>query len=82
MFLYHYKQYETNSTVNVDSLDLDWYDRTKRQIGTDHAWYKDTVSAYVFQTQYMKDSQHTTENGNLLLSFFYENWMKTVLVAN
>lgn len=81
-FTYHYKQYRSSSETPVDDLALDWYDRTKRQIGTDHAWYKTTAQAWLFQTQYMKDTQHMTENGNMLLSFFVEQWMKTTLMAN
>lgn len=44
-------------------------------------WFRDP-GGYVFQTRYLRDSIHTTERGNIMLSFFYETWMKTVLMAN
>ncbi len=82
-----YKEYvPTNGTTitesSISDSVLDWYDRTKREIGTDHSWYKSTSNGWMFQTQYMRDWQHMTKEGNLLMSFFYENWMKTVLMAN
>ena len=82
MFTYNYSQYVTNEQVAVETMNLDWYDRTKLEIGTANARYKSGVPGWVFQSKYLADTQHTTPEGNLVLSFFYENWMKTVLMAN
>jgi hypothetical protein len=85
MFGFHLVQYpatENDQVIPIENVDLSWYDRTKREIGTDNGRYIEKSKTYAFQTQYMNDGWHTSEIGNMMLSFFYENWMKTVLVAN
>ena len=85
MFPYHYVRYPTNdttiTTTTISDSELSWYDKTKKQIGTDFSWYKSDNGAWQFQTPYMRDTQHTSMGGNYYLSFYYEAWMKTALMA-
>ena len=58
MFTYNYNQYRTNSVATTEYIpdsELNWYDRTKRDMGTDFSWYKTTIGRWVFQTPYMRD---------------------------
>lgn len=85
MFPFHNVTYTTNGVditeTSIDPSVLSWYDRTKREIGTDYSWYKSMDGGWKFQTQYMRDGQHTSAQGNLYLSFYYEAWMKTALMC-
>ena len=74
--------YPAAQSTPVDSLELNWYDSMKRQMGTDHVRYDTNNGRYIFPTTYFYDSIHPSPQGHLLLSFFYEQWMKTVLMAN
>ena len=82
-FHYHYVLYPSPTQVDVRTLELDWYDSTKVDIGTEQTYY-DAYHAnpigWVFQTQYLDDTHHLTKKGAMLFSFACENWMKTVLV--
>jgi len=87
MFPFHHVRYMTNGTTitehAIDDSALDWYDKVKRDIGTYEPWYKPTDDGkWQIQTQYMTDGQHTSEAGNLYLSFYYEAWMKTALMCD
>lgn len=81
---YFYHSYTTNGTtitpLKIETSELNWYDRTKRLIGTENSTYSN--GRWIFQSQYITDTWHTSEKGNILLSFFYEQWMKTVLMCN
>ena len=85
-FTYHMTRYNINgTTVTPDGVDesvMSWYDKMSREMGSDHSWYKSADNAWIFQTRWMNDNQHTSPNGNMLLSFFYEEWMKTVLICD
>ena len=70
------------ATANLSDVDLSWYDRTKQEMGTLQAWQDQKSNTWWTNAQYIYDNVHTTEKGSLLLSYFYEQWMKTVLMAN
>ena len=74
---YHYVTFPVDAAPSIDDLNLSWYERTKREIGTDNSSI--VVGNYTFQCPFIVDTQHTTSNGNMYLSFYYEKWMKTVL---
>lgn len=76
---YHYVTFPTNAAPTIDELPLSWYERTKREIGTDNSSI--VLQNYTFQCPFMVDTQHTTVKGNLYLSFYYERWMKTILIS-
>ena len=80
--VYGYNQYNADQSTPVDSLELDWYDRMKRQMGTDYSRYDSRYSRYYFPTPYFNDAIHLSPRGHLFFSFYYEQWMKTVLMAN
>ena len=86
MFPYHLTRYPANGTTiteqGIEPSELSWYDRVKREIGTDQSQFRKVENAWVFQTKWMKDTQHTSPKGNMYLSFFYEHWMKTVLACD
>ena len=86
MFTFYRNTYPTNTTTitstSIPDSEISWYDKVKRDIGTDMSWFKSSENAWLFPSQYMRDSQHTSDKGNLYLSFFYEKWMKTVLMCN
>lgn len=84
-FTYNYVTYATNGTTitseRIDESELSWFDKTKLEIGT--AQYSYSGNGYwIFQSQFIKDSQHTTKSGNLYLSYFYEAWMKTEVASS
>ena len=85
MFTYHLPRYYTNgvdiTSTSIDESKLSWYDRMKREMGTDHSWFKAADNSWIFQTPFMNDTQHTSPKGNEYLSFYYESWMKTVLMC-
>ena len=86
MVLWNSKTYSTNGTditsSAIQDTALDWFEQTKRRIGTSQNTYSSRYGRWEFQSLYFIDGGHMTEKGNLLMSFFYENWMKTVLMAN
>ena len=64
--------------ASPDDID-DWYERVKIDIGTSQLTPKG--SYYQSQTPYLKDKIHPAEAGAALLSFYLEDWMKTVLMC-
>ena len=54
MFPFHNVTYTTNGVditeTSIDQSVLSWYDRTKREIGTDYSWYKSMDGGWKFQT--------------------------------
>lgn len=86
MVLWNAKTVYTNGT-NVTSTEIqdsaiDWFEQTKRRIGTSQNKYTENKGYWQFQSPYFLDGIHMSEKGSLLMSFYYENWMKTVLMAN
>ena len=84
-FTCNYVTYATNGTTitseRIDESELSWFDRTKLEIGTAQSAYSEN-GYWIFQSQFIKDTQHTTKAGNLYLSYFYEVWMKTELSSS
>ena len=72
----------TITTQGIQDSELNWYEITKKEIGTSQMYYNSNYGTWNLQSPYFWDSIHMSEKGNLLMSFFYENWMKTVLMAN
>ena len=67
------------STNSLENLNLSWYDRMKLEMGTGQFEKKKTY--WISQAQYLYDNLHGSERGNKFLSYWYEQWMKTVLMA-
>jgi len=86
MVLFNSKTYATNGVditeYQIQDSALDWFEQTKRRIGTSQNRYSDSNGQWYFQSPYFRDTIHMTEQGNLLMSFYYEQWMKTVLMCN
>ena len=77
--------YTNGTTVTSQGIAdeaLDWYERTKRDIGTSQWQYNSNYGQWNIQSTYFWDTHHFSTKGNIIMSFFYENWMKTVLMAN
>ena len=85
-FTCHFKSYPTNgitiTSSQISDEELDWYDKTKRYIGTDHSWFDESSNSWIFQTQYMMDNQRTSETGNEIIATFLEEWMKELLCSS
>jgi hypothetical protein len=86
MVVWNLSTVQTNGTTitaqGIQDSELNWYEITKKEIGTSQMYYNSNYGTWNLQSPYFWDSIHMSEKGNLLMSFFYENWMKTVLMAN
>ena len=60
--------------------ELGWYDQMKQEMGT--AQLEEDGGNLVSQSQYLRDLERMTQKGSMYLSFWVEDWLKTVMQAN
>ena len=92
-FTYNLKVYEGAQDASIETLNLDWYDQIKQQIGTLQLRWQSAIggdqwegmtptSGWISHSQYLRDTQHQTDKGSKVLSWYIEDWMKKVLSSN
>ena len=85
MVLWNSKSYTTNgvdiTSTEIQDSALDWFEQTKKRMGTSNNRYSERYGQWQFQSPYFVDAAHQSEKGALYLSFYYEQWMKTTLMT-